>query len=373
MCLIVWKEGHKAQFTNRQFKNMISRNSDGLGIMWRETVDGVERVLVEKVLGSPKDKFKLFQKHRDKEYYAMHARFKTHGLVNLDNCHPYKILSIDDGDPIDLYMMHNGTIQDVPDSDVGMSDTWHFAEYIIKPLAKNNLDFLWNSDAFHVWLQKKISGSKLTLMRSDHPEGGAPVLILNHGAGTMVTGCWLSNTYSTSGYTNHNSTNYNRGNASTNAPFQHRTGTNLPATIEKQPVITRKPQEEGSVIMGPHKDRGTTTTPTSVTNEDEARGRVIDMFRRQGTEGPYSIIPDENLYNTACMLRGLPEYEVRLFVMDDPDLSADIIMAFYEKNTMKYEHIMRLIRNPDTLKGVVALVMHVAATLESIVKTRNVR
>lgn len=367
MCLIVWKEGHKAQFSNRQFKNMISRNQDGLGIMYREN----GRVIVDKVLGSPKDKFKLFQKYRNKEFYAMHSRMKTHGLINEDNCHPYELMNIDKGDPIDLYLMHNGILSDAPDVDKNMSDTWHFVEYILKPIAKSNLDLLWKSDEFQTWLQKKMGGSKLLLMRSDAPEGGSPVLIFNHGAGTTVDNCWLSNTHSTNGY--HTNTYYNnnlsRGNASTNSPFQRQT--NLPAVISTQQTTMQKPHEKGSDIMDIPSTHTTKNGTTATTARDEEGGKIIDMFRFHGKETEYSIVPDENLYETASMLRGLAEYEVRLFVLDDPDLAADIIMAFYEKNTMTYEHIMRLINNPDTVKGIVAIVMHVAATLESIVKTRN--
>lgn len=355
MCLIVWKEGKDAVFTNRQFKNMISRNADGLGIMWREN----DRVYVDKVLGSPKDKFKLFQKHRDKEFYAMHSRLRTHGFVNEENCHPYELMNKDKGDPIDLYLMHNGVLADAPDCDKGMSDTWHFVEYVLKPIAKANLDLIWKSEEFQGWLQKKMGGSKLLLMRSDSPEGEAPVLMFNHGAGVVERGCWLSNGHSTRCYTpatQYNNNHNYRGNASTNPPFP-RMG-NPPAQLP--------------AVIGPQRMTTPTATTMNTTTADTDGGKVVDLFRFRGVEGPYSIVPDENTYHTASLLRGLPKYEIRLFVMDDPDMSADIVMAFYEKNTMDYETIMAQIKNPDTVGGIVDIIEHVAATLESIVKTRNV-
>lgn len=174
MCLIVYKEGKDAHFSNRQFKNMLNRNQDGLGIMWRE--EG--RVKVIKSIGKSKDKFNIWKNIREKECYAMHARLKTHGDVDEVNCHPYPILSIDDGDPIDLYMMHNGTISSAPEYDKTKSDTWHFIEATIKPLAKGGmLEFLWNDEPFHQWIQSAIGTSKLLFMRSDDVEH--PVLILN--------------------------------------------------------------------------------------------------------------------------------------------------------------------------------------------------
>ena len=354
MCLIVWKEGDNAYFTNRQFKNMISRNSDGLGVMWREN----GRVLVEKVLGSPKDKFKLFQKHRTKPYFAMHARYKTHGLINLDNCHPYEILNIDKGDPIDLYLMHNGVLSDVPDTKNDMSDTWHFVEYVIKPIAKTNLALLWDSEEFQAWLSKKLGGSKLLLMRSDTSEDQSPVLIFNAQAGTKEAGCWLSNSHSTASYTPHK-THYIGGNASTHTPFT-RSQYLPPLKKELQIPMQHISKEPMGIIMG---------TPTeTITNK---KGNVLDFHRFQGVDGPYSIVPDENLYRNVLTLQGQPTYQIRLFVQEEPDLAADIIMAFYEKNTMNYETILEQIKNLNTVGGIVDIVEHVVQTIESIVKTRN--
>lgn len=361
MCLIVWKEGEEALFTNRQFKNMISRNSDGLGIMWREG----GRVKVDKVLGSPKEKFKLFQKHRNKPYFAMHARLKTHGLINLDNCHPYEILNIDKGDSVDLYLMHNGVLSDVPDTKNNMSDTWHFVEYVIKPIAKANLDLLWNSAEFQTWLSKKLAGSKLLLMRSDTVEGQAPVLIFNEHAGTTESGCWLSNTYSTKTY--HTNYNYHHvgGNAGNKAPFQKQEGT-LPRLqdLRTSQTHTQNTCKNKMHIMGDISETMDTT--------DEDKGKIIDFFRFKGSNGPYSIIPDENLYKVVLTLQGQPLYQIRLFVLDDPDLAADIIMAFYEKNTLDYETIIKQIKDRNTIGGIVDILYHVSQTIESIVKTRNV-
>ena len=380
MCLIVWKESAKSEFTNRQFKSMINRNSDGLGIMWREN----GRVLFEKVLGTPKDKFKMFQRHRDKEQYAMHARFKTHGLIDKHNCHPYELLNIDKGDPIDLYLMHNGVLSGVPETDKDMSDTWHFVEYILKPIAKTNLPLLWESDEFHTWLQKQIVGSKLLLMRSDNAAEHS-TLILNSQAGVNQNGCWLSNSYST--YTAPH-TNYNYGgNASTKAPFQQQERT--------LPVVTQKQREEtlhmkGSTVMNGE----TTEIPTGAGTNTETnallrvqrgvqlpeaftegnRGKVINFerFRNSLTEGPFTIVPDLSLYETTVLLRGLPKYELKLFIEDDPDLAADIIMAFYEKNCMRYEIIMQQIKDPNTVNGIVDILHHVASTVDSVIKTKNV-
>lgn len=360
MCLIVFKEKEDAYFTNRQFKSMIARNADGLGIMWRE--DG--RVKVEKSLGSPKEKFRLFQKHRNKPAFAMHARFKTHGNIDLNNCHPYELLNIDKGDPIDLYLMHNGVLSDAPNVNPSMSDTWHFVEYILKPIAKANLDLLWNGSEFQTWLSSKIKGSKLLLMRSDELPDNESVLIFNYEAGKVETGCWLSNAYST-GYQTNNNGNYNynhhnnyRGNASTNDPFQQNR-LNDRKKIPQLPMLTTS--AETGIITG--------KTPLISQTSDT---KIIDFSNFRTIENQFSIQPTNDLYQMAVTLKYLPHYQIREFVRDEADDAADIILAFYEKNTMPYDTIIRLIRDPNTIDGIVNIIKHVSQTIESIVKTRNV-
>jgi predicted glutamine amidotransferase len=138
MCLIAFKESHNGVFTNRQFKYMIARNPDGFGVMYREK----GRVKVIKSLGSNSEKFQIFAKIRHKDFWAMHARIRTHGAIDETNCHPYKILSKDEGDAIDLYLMHNGTIAKAPTTDSTKSDTWHYVEHVLKPLVKADIKLL---------------------------------------------------------------------------------------------------------------------------------------------------------------------------------------------------------------------------------------
>jgi hypothetical protein len=313
MCLIVYKENSNGVFTNRQFRSMIHRNADGLGIMWRE--DG--RVKFDKVLGTPKDKFELFRKYRSMESWAMHARMKTHGKIDLDNCHPYELMSIDRGDAIDLFVMHNGVLSSAPEVNKDMSDTWHFMEYIIKPIVTANLDLLWNDDHFQTWLASTIKGSKLLFMRSDDVEH--PVLILNHDAGKEESGCWLSNTYSTQPIVENKAKG---GNAFETDPFMGR---------------------QATVTMGTPKMTGTSTGTISYVAAPERKS-------------------DANIEEYLVLLNGLSVPVVKDFVIDDPDIVADIMHYWYEERNLPYESIIEQIKDKSTVDGIVDIVRHIVSS-----------
>jgi hypothetical protein len=159
----------------------------------------------------------------------------TDGSNHLDNIHPYKVLSIDDGDSIDLYMMHNGIISecrpaisyvggksfqnsynwkgsyldaDYIDADddtsvknggiqerVQPSDTQIFINEYLKPLLKQTPELLYTQS-----LQKLIKGFIGTGNKLIFLDSNSKVTIINENQGTQLPetqgGCWISNTYS---------------------------------------------------------------------------------------------------------------------------------------------------------------------------------
>lgn len=206
MCLIVHKYGKDSVFTLQQFDNMINANRDGLGIMYVEN----GRVKVEKCIGTEKEKRELWLKHRDKNHYVMHSRLATHGSRDkegmLANCHPYEILNMDKGDPIDLYMVHNGVITGIKDVDIKMSDTWNFIEGVIKPMVKADISLLWQNQYMQHFIDRGIGSSKLVFLSSKamkhniSDKAAYYSLTINQQAGDTVNGCWLSNLHSVGMY-----------------------------------------------------------------------------------------------------------------------------------------------------------------------------
>lgn len=340
MCLIVFKRNDRSVFTNRQFKNMIARNNDGLGIMYIE--DG--RVKHFKTVGSDKEKFKLFQQCRNKVTYAMHSRYKTHGLINEKNCHPYELLSIDKGDPIDLYVMHNGVL-DAPDIDKDMSDTWHYMEYILKPIIKADIDLLWESPHIQRMITKAIGGSKLLFMRSDPVK--FPILILNSTLGTEKDGCWLSNSHgcTETGYT------YGRQGG-------HWDAVKKVWSYDARPLVSQEERETAFDAMYDVKkytEKDFTKQGALLLPKEKKDDKIITLK-------PQALVehPNENLMYVLRELRSLSDLAIKDFIRDDPDLTADIIMELYPKNTMDYETIMKVIKTPVGLDNITNLIRHMA-------------
>lgn len=187
MCLIAYKPNDKAKFTLDDFKASYSRNNDGTGIMF---VDG-GRVQVERAVGSLDQQLKVFASHQDKDSWVLHQRFATAGAKDVANCHPFKVLDKDE-DGVDLFMVHNGTLNSVVDlTEKGFSDTWHFVENVMKPMLKRDYELL-NMESFQIMLHATIgAGNKLLFLSSDNE-----VLIFNEEKGSWREGCWVSNTYS---------------------------------------------------------------------------------------------------------------------------------------------------------------------------------
>lgn len=203
MCLIIYKPDNQATFSPESMTASVSRNSDGVGVMYLE--DG--RVKTDKLVFEPTDKTRTSEQEeqeyadfcntylQSKEKVVIHHRFKTHGKIDYPNTHPYRVLNIDEGDLIDLYMMHNGTLSFGSSPDY--SDTYHFVEEVLRPILSNGNEHLLYREEFKKLLNSTVKGSKLVFLDSY-----GQVTIINEDDGKWQEvkdgegGCWISNTYS---------------------------------------------------------------------------------------------------------------------------------------------------------------------------------
>lgn len=128
-----------------------------------------------------------------------HARITTHGITNVENCHPFKV-----GDHQTM-LAHNGIITNVPDMKDGRSDTRTFAEDWLPQLGLEMLD---DPDEFDQ-LERFIGASKIVVLTTD-PRLKHSTYILNESYGKWENGIWYSNSSHRESYQTY-TTSYSHG------------------------------------------------------------------------------------------------------------------------------------------------------------------
>lgn len=187
MCLIIVGKSNLIRTTllttPRLLEEIYHSNSDGLGVMYATVNAAKPGIKVRKWLpGSAKEARKCVASlPNDDREVAMHWRMRTHGDINLGNCHPYPV-----GDA--GWLMHNGVLSIGNDKDKTRSDTSHYIERYVDPQA-----FAGNvtSVPYLTLLSDHIgSGNKFVLLSKDGRMG-----IAGRHRGIDLADLWWSNTY----------------------------------------------------------------------------------------------------------------------------------------------------------------------------------
>ncbi len=179
MCLLV-DQSAESNFTYEFLAGVYRKNSDGLGIMYAE--DG--EVKVFKHLPKSVDDFiNFYDQHAKGRDCIWHARMKTHGDIDMENCHPYKVTD-------EIYMAHNGILSAGNDPDEAKSDTWHFINWVLRPALLADPTLLHNH-GFQDYIAHMIgSSNKFAFMTA---QGDS--VVMNVKSGVNFEKSWLSNTY----------------------------------------------------------------------------------------------------------------------------------------------------------------------------------
>ena len=182
MCLIFIKPKTAKNFlTYERFSNALTNNPHAVGVVYRDA----EGIAIERFVKPENYKEEIWNIIKDKEEYAIHFRYATHGILNLTNTHPFVVSK-------GLCMMHNGVMSNFGDLNKDWSDTKNFVEYFLKPYVdEEGIDVI-KDESFKQDLEKIIgSGNKLLFIDNDFN-----FTIVNEKAGVWREGCWLSNEYS---------------------------------------------------------------------------------------------------------------------------------------------------------------------------------
>jgi predicted glutamine amidotransferase len=268
-------------------------NRDGFGMMWVETINGVDRVKVEKSMQSWKGIMDLYaeQMHRN---IAVHLRNANFGEKNLENCHPYPILDIDKGDKMDLWMMHNGTIRDVQ-IDKKMSDSWNFATKFLQGYCRKHPNALQDKD-FQYLLTGIIGPNKLVFLDSKNR-----FTIVNEDLGAYhPTGAWISTKQEVKVlyYTNTTSSPKDTiSKANGGAGFGKKNETNLPQVGNWQYKIGGWVQDsDGRIHYNPN-------LKPAVADVIEADGITAEPPDTDTTDNGILSVDEEGIYET---LKSIP-------------------------------------------------------------------
>ena len=187
MCLIVVKPKNSKSYLNyERFCMALNTNPHSIGILYKKD----NKIKVKKFI-KPKDiKKKIFNIIKNKDEYAIHFRYATHGSIDTKNCHPFRVV---DG----LYLMHNGILSKYGDMNKTQSDTRNFIDYYLRPIIeKYGIEIIYTEE-FKESVEKEIGlGNKIVLIDKDFN-----FIIFNENLGTWIDNNWLSNTYSTKEYT----------------------------------------------------------------------------------------------------------------------------------------------------------------------------
>jgi len=90
MCLLVTQSKKSPILSNQWLEDFYYSNSDGVGVMYVHQ----NELVIKKVLPKSADDFITFyHSHIVGKNCAFHLRMKTHGLIDLQNCHPYEVLN----------------------------------------------------------------------------------------------------------------------------------------------------------------------------------------------------------------------------------------------------------------------------------------
>ncbi len=182
MCLLIVASSNTLRTTLLDTPHLLhdifQHNKDGLGVMYATASRGlkVSKRLPQTLADVRAAVEKLPQDDRE---VAVHFRMRTHGDVDLANCHPYPVSQ-------GVALMHNGILHTGNAADKTKSDTWHFVRDYLATLG---------IDALHDAGFAKMLGDFIDSNRFAIMSGDGRCTVINREQGIEHGGVWFSNTY----------------------------------------------------------------------------------------------------------------------------------------------------------------------------------
>lgn len=158
-----------------------ANNPDGFGFAIR--ID--DNIITSRGLNADKviDKFFTIKEAYPDSDAMFHARLATHGTINNENCHPFRVAN-----DRRLVLAHNGILPMQVPIKGNRSDTRIFADDILPAMGIEILDNYSDRLALEDWL-----GNNKIVIMSTHPALKQNYYILNEKEGMDNDGVWYSN------------------------------------------------------------------------------------------------------------------------------------------------------------------------------------
>lgn len=190
MCILI-HHPKDACFTSAQLADFYSKNSDGFGAIVKKG----NTVEVIKTVGTLAEIEDLYFDQVACHEAVIHFRMKTHGEIDIANCHPYEVVP-------GIWMAHNGVLRTGNAADPKMSDTWHYIQDYLKPLLQAHPELMTNPGFIKLVGDHIGTSNKFALMNEK-----GDVAIINRTSGydfwdlaNKDLTVWYSNTYAFSPY-----------------------------------------------------------------------------------------------------------------------------------------------------------------------------
>lgn len=191
MCILIHHPAN-ACFTSNQLEDFYSKNSDGFGAIVKKSTGTVEII---KSVGNLAEIEDLYYDQVACHEAIIHFRMKTHGEIDIANCHPYEVVP-------GIWLAHNGILSTGNAADPKMSDTWHYIQNYLKPMLSAHPELMTNEGFIKLVGAHIGTNNKFGLM-NDKGE----VSIINRASGydfwdmaDKSLTVWYSNTYAFSPY-----------------------------------------------------------------------------------------------------------------------------------------------------------------------------
>jgi predicted glutamine amidotransferase len=183
---LITQKSTSPALSDEWLKDFYSYNADGVGVMFSDS----DTLVIEKILPKNEKAFiKFYRKHIQGRDCAFHLRMRTHGNIDLENCHPYMVLNMAEHG-MDLWLMHNGILTTGNSADPSKSDTWHYIKDYLRPMLVDNPEFAFHPSFAEIVGKHIGESNKFVLM-----DNLGRQVIINEQAGVYWGGLWLSNEY----------------------------------------------------------------------------------------------------------------------------------------------------------------------------------